>query len=75
MIVYFFQPLHEAARAGYTDVVKLLVQNKADINACTGHGNDLGYSPLEIAREALGNDHTVVSYLLSIGAGPCSEEL
>lgn len=69
-----WQPLHEAARAGHTDAVKLLVEHGADIDACTGHGRG-GMSPLEIAEQSLGVDHSVVGYLLSLGAGPCSEEL
>jgi prolyl 4-hydroxylase len=69
-----WQPLHEAARGGHTDAVKLLVEHGADIDACTGHGSG-GYSPLEIAKQALGDTHSIIDYLVSLGAGPCSEEL
>jgi len=57
-------PLHEAARSGQTEVVNYLVEKGADINAID-KGNT---SPLRVAVEALGIDHTVVEYLMSLGA-------
>jgi prolyl 4-hydroxylase len=70
-----WQPIHEAARGGHTDVIKLLVEHGADVNDCTGHGNGSGFSPLDIATEALGVDHSIVHYLIGLGGASCSEEL
>ena len=64
-------PLHEGARGGHTDVVKILVHHEADINAVT----KLGQSPLFIAEKAHGKDHSVVSLLKSLGALSIGPEL
>eukprot|EP00591_Stephanopyxis_turris_P013528 CAMPEP_0195511534 /NCGR_PEP_ID=MMETSP0794_2-20130614/3819_1 /TAXON_ID=515487 /ORGANISM="Stephanopyxis turris, Strain CCMP 815" /LENGTH=456 /DNA_ID=CAMNT_0040639151 /DNA_START=95 /DNA_END=1462 /DNA_ORIENTATION=- len=33
-----WQPIHEGARGGHTDVIRLLINNGADVNARTNHG-------------------------------------
>jgi len=69
-----WQPIHEAARAGHTDVVELLLQHGAEKDARTGRRGE-GSSPLSIALEYLGDGHEVVEYLRSIGAREYSQEL
>lgn len=59
-------PLHEGARGGYEQVVKVLVDKGADINKTTG-GID-GKSALYIAIEENGEDHPIVDFLESLGA-------
>jgi prolyl 4-hydroxylase len=62
-----WQPVHEAARAGHTDVVKLLLQHGVEMDARTGQKGD-GGSVLNLALEFLGEDHDLVQYLRSICA-------
>ena len=69
-----WQPIHEAARGGHTEAIELLVKHGADIDACTGHGKG-GSSPLDLAIQSLGEDHSMVQYLVGLGASPCTEEL
>jgi len=61
-------PLHEGVRAGHVDVVKLLVEKGADVNALTGNGDEEGESPLWWAKQSLGEDHPMISFLESLGA-------
>jgi ankyrin repeat protein len=61
-----WQPIHEAARAGHRDVVEFLVKKGVDINARVHDGE--GDTPLDISINALGSDHPVPKYLLSLGA-------
>jgi len=58
--------LHESARAGHKDIVKYLYESGADLNARTHHAR--GGTALHFAKEKLGEDHEVVSYLESLGA-------
>ena len=59
--------LHEAIRTGATDIVKLLVDRGAEVNARTGkRGN--GDSPLRMARKFLGEDHEITKHLQGLGA-------
>lgn len=62
-----WQPIHEAARSGHTDIVKMLLDNGIDKDVRTGHLNE-GQSPLSLALEFHDEDHELVSYLRSIGA-------
>jgi hypothetical protein len=62
-----WQPVHEAARAGHTEVVKLLIQHGVEKDARTGRSGN-GSSVLNLALEYLGEDHDLVNYLRSIGA-------
>jgi prolyl 4-hydroxylase len=62
-----WQPVHEAARAGHTDVVKLLIQHGVEKDARTGKSEE-GGSVLNLALEYLEEDHDLVQYLRSIGA-------
>lgn len=64
-------PLHEGARGGHIDVVRILVHHDADINALTKQGK----SALYIAEEKHGKDHAVVSLLESLGALSIGPEL
>lgn len=59
-----WQPLHEAIRGGYTDVVRYLIDMGADIGATTKNGG----SPLWWARRELPPDHKIIRYLEDIGA-------
>lgn len=59
-------PLHEGARAGHMDVVKLLVENGADLNEKTGHG--AGGTALYWAKKKLEPENPVIAYLESLGA-------
>lgn len=56
--------LHLACKAGYMNVVRLLVDNRASLNLC----DNKGASPLLVAVEAGAED--LVSLLLSSGASP-----
>ena len=59
-----WQAVHEAARGGYVEVLKLLVDSGADIGAQTNNGG----TPLWWARRELEEDHDVIAYLVDIGA-------
>jgi len=69
-----WQPIHEAARAGHTDVVRLLVKHGADVNARTGHNGE-GNSVLNLAAHFLDEDHELLYYLDTIGARDIEPEL
>jgi len=58
-------PLHEGARAGHEDVVKLLVDRGADINQRTKEG--AGGTPLYFSIQDNGENHPVSQLLLSLG--------
>jgi len=58
-------PLHEGARAGHEDVVKLLVDRGANINERTREGK--GETPLYWSIKENGEDHPVSQLLLSLG--------
>ena len=62
-----WQPVHEAARAGHTDVFKLLIQHGIEKDARTGRTGN-GSSILNLALEYLGEDHDLVDSLRSINA-------
>jgi len=59
-------PLHEGARGGFEDIVKVLVEKGADINEKTA--GDGGMSALYIAIEENGEDSPIVEFLESLGA-------
>lgn len=59
-----WQPIHEAVRAGHTDIVKLLVQNGAELHHKTYNGG----TPLWWARRELHEDHSMIAFLEEIGA-------
>ena len=70
-----WQPIHEAVRAGHTDVVKYLIeQHGADINARTGPKGK-GMSPLNLAMDHHDEDHPLISFLISLGAKDYAQEL
>lgn len=56
--------LHEAARAGRLDMLKVILENGIDKDSLTRHR----VSPLNIAREYLDEDHELIEYLERIGA-------
>lgn len=66
-----WQPLHEAVRGGYIDVVNFLLSfdDIVDKNARTQAGN--GPSPLWIAESTHGVDHPVTRRLQELGAVNC----
>ncbi|KAL3943133.1 MAG: hypothetical protein SGBAC_002782 [Bacillariaceae sp.] len=69
-----WQPIHEAARAGKLDIVKLLVEKHgADINSVTNFGD--GSSVYNVAVQAFSSDHPVALYLRSKGAKNIGTEL
>ena len=57
-----FTPLHVAAFKGYTDVVRLLLNNGADINAVAIGGK----TPLHLAHE--GKNEEMAAFLRQRGA-------
>lgn len=67
-----WRPIHEAARAGQTDVVKWLVEQGVDMNARTNDGK--GATPLWWAEETLGPKHETTKILRKSGADKISPE-
>lgn len=59
-------PLHEGARGGHEEVVRLLVERGANINERTKEGR--GETPLYWSIKENGEDHPVSQLLLSLGA-------
>lgn len=64
-------PLHEGARGGHEDVIKLLVENGANVNETTSNGA----SVLWWAKQTHGEDHPVVQLLEELGAMMVGPEL
>jgi len=67
-------PLHEGARAESVEVLKVLIDNGADINQTTEKG-PRGRSALYIAIEENGEDSAIVQFLESLGALAIGPEL
>lgn len=61
-----WQPIHESATNGRKDIVDLLLENGANINARTNGGR--GGTVLFLAQQKLGEDHSIVKYLVDRGA-------
>ncbi len=53
-------PLHEASRAGHTQIVEYLLHSGANVDVRT----DAGKSPLDLAHQHLEKDHAVIQILL-----------
>ena len=68
-----WQALHKGVASGMREVVELLVQRGAEINART-HGG-FGESPLRIAEKLFEPTHSVVLYLKGLGALSLGPEL
>jgi len=66
-------PIHEGARAGHTEVLKVLVKHGVNMNERTNKGK--GGSPLYYATSLHGKRHASVQYLQSIGAEYIEPEL
>ena len=64
-------PLHEGARAGHREVVKVLLDHEANVNELTL----TGHSPLFFAEQSHGKKHPVVKLLKSFGALNIGPEL
>ena len=62
-----WQPLHEAVRGGFVDIVNLLVEHDVDINARTGL-DGTGPSPLWLAEMTHRTDHPVALRLRRLEA-------
>eukprot|EP00586_Coscinodiscus_wailesii_P021655 CAMPEP_0172519102 /NCGR_PEP_ID=MMETSP1066-20121228/291217_1 /TAXON_ID=671091 /ORGANISM="Coscinodiscus wailesii, Strain CCMP2513" /LENGTH=458 /DNA_ID=CAMNT_0013301621 /DNA_START=103 /DNA_END=1476 /DNA_ORIENTATION=- len=60
-----WQPLHEAARAGHTEVIKMLIEFGADVNERANFNK--GGTALYLAEEAHGSDHPAVALLRNLG--------
>ena len=61
-----WQPIHEAARGGHTEIVQLLVEHGADYNTRTNNGQ--GATALWWASTVHGEDHPVTKYLKGLNA-------
>jgi prolyl 4-hydroxylase len=61
-----WQPIHEAARSGRSDVIEYLIKQGADVNARTNVGK--GGSPLWWAEHLFPNTHPAVKLLRKHGA-------
>mmetsp|Transcript_28509 Transcript_28509/g.39256 ORF Transcript_28509/g.39256 Transcript_28509/m.39256 type:complete len:462 (+) Transcript_28509:45-1430(+) len=59
-----WQPLHEAVRGGYLEVVKYLIELGADMGGMTSNDQ----TPLSVGIEFLPPNHAILEYLQSIGA-------
>jgi prolyl 4-hydroxylase len=66
-------PLHEGARTGNLEVVRVLLDKGSRVNERT-QGED-GLSPLYIAREENGDDHPIVELIESFGGISLGPEL
>jgi ankyrin repeat protein len=64
-------PLHEGARGGHTNVVKILIERGADVNELTNHGE----TPLYLAVNNHGDDHPMVIFLRNLGGISLGPEL
>jgi ankyrin repeat protein len=56
-----WHPIHEAVRAGHSEVVKFFLEAGADVNEISNHGE--GYSPLALAIQYHAEDHSIVEFL------------
>lgn len=61
-----WQPIHEAARGGHEDIVRILVEHGVDINERTDWGE--GQSVLSLAYEHHDEDSSFVAFLKGLGA-------
>lgn len=68
-----WQVLHQGVTSGSADVVELLVDHGADINARTRGG--YGDTPLRIAEKLYDEFHPIVEYLKNMGALSIGPEL
>ncbi len=68
-----WRPVHESVRSGHVDAVKFLLENGADVNERTNHGE--GYSLLRLANLHLGEHHDITQMLAEMGASDEGPEL
>jgi hypothetical protein len=66
-----WQPIHEAARSGYMEVVEFLADQGADVNARTY----AGHSVLQIVADFWGQEDPLYEYLSNLGALEMGPEL
>ncbi len=69
--LYIRTPLHEGARFGHLDIVKILLENGADVNALNVHGQ----TPLWWAQKRFGKEHPLIELLEAAGAISMGPEL
>ena len=65
--------LHQGVTSGNMEVVELLIDHGAELNARTYGG--YGETPLRIAEKEFGEKHPIVRYLKSLGALSLGPEL
>ena len=68
-------PLHEAARAGRVEVLRLLVEAGAATDTRTTTVTGLGGTPLWWATETHGREHAATRYLAGLASPPAHDEL
>lgn len=68
--VNHWQPIHEAVRSGNLEIVRILVEQGADLHSVTHTGG----SALWWAKKELGTEHEVVEYLEMVGAPDLSSD-
>jgi len=69
-----WQALHEAVRTGTVEIVRMLLDNGAEVNARTGT-DSRGYTALDIAKQFHGDAHEITELLKSRGANDRQSEL
>jgi len=67
-----WQPIHEGARGGHHDIVKLLVEHGGNVNEGTDGNSG---TPLYWAEKSHGKNHPVIKYLKQMGALSIGPEL
>lgn len=60
-----WQPLHEAARGGFTEIAEILIEYGADVNARSHNGR--GVTPLWLVVKHYGEDHVLTKLLENCG--------
>ena len=67
-----WQPLHEAARGGFTEIAEILIEHGADVNARSNGGR--GASPLWLVTNCNGEDHPLAKIIEKRGGKEIAPE-